>query len=43
MADKPKPSGITSVLQEKRLFARRRSFPGGARIKSMAQYPQALQ
>ncbi len=38
MADKPKPSGITSVLQEKRLFRPAKEFSQRAHIKSMQQY-----
>src|SRR5882672_5865911 len=38
MADKPKPSGITSVLQEKRVFPPAKDFSSRAHIKSLAQY-----
>src|SRR5260221_13594690 len=38
MADKPKPSGITSVLQEKRVFPPPKDFSSRAHIKSLAQY-----
>jgi len=38
MADKSKPSGITSVLQEKRLFPPPKDFSRRAHIKSLAEY-----
>src|SRR5256885_11137153 len=38
MADKMKSSGITSVLQEKRLFPPPKEFSQAAHIRSMAQY-----
>src|SRR5258705_5580757 len=38
MADKSKPSGITSVLKEKRLFPPPKEFSRRAHIKSLAEY-----
>jgi acetyl-CoA synthetase len=38
MAANEKPTSITSVLQEERVFAPRKEFSNGAHIKSLAQY-----
>jgi hypothetical protein len=38
MADKIQSSGITSVLQEKRVFPPPKAFSQKAQIKSMTQY-----
>src|SRR3954453_21954831 len=38
MADKPKSTNITSVLQEERLFPPSKAFSASAHVKSMAQY-----
>src|SRR6266436_3820791 len=40
MAATEKPTNITSVLQEKRVFAPRKEFSKGAQIKSLARYRQ---
>src|SRR6266404_3561725 len=40
MAATEKPTSITSVLQEKRVFAPRKEFSKGAQIKSLARYRQ---
>jgi len=43
MADKVKPSGITSVLQETRVFPPPKEFSRRAHVKSMAEYRKLYQ
>src|SRR3954471_9802565 len=43
MADKPKSTNITSVLQEERLFPPSKAFSARAHVKSMAQYRKMYQ
>ncbi len=43
MADKPKSTNITSVMQEERLFPPPKAFSARAHIKSLAQYRKLYQ